>query len=51
MFYITFHKTESNIWAYDDSGNLLTTTLLATSGAPTLAELRGMTFGPNVTYI
>jgi hypothetical protein len=48
MFYITFHKKESNIWAYDDNGNLHTTTLLATpSCAPTLAELRGMTFGPN----
>src|ERR1022692_3083321 len=48
MFYITFHKKESNIWAYDHTGKLKTTSLLATpSCAPPLDELRGMTFGPN----
>jgi hypothetical protein len=48
MFYITFHKTESNIWAYDHTGKLKTTSLLATPPcAPPLDELRGMTFGPN----
>src|ERR1017187_6602835 len=48
MFYITFHKKESNIWAYDHTGKLKTTSLLATpSCAPALDELRGMTFGPH----
>ncbi len=49
MFYITFHKTESNIWAYDDSGNLKTQELLQVplSTVTKLDELRGMTFGPN----
>src|SRR5262245_31972190 len=48
VFYITFHQTISNVWVYDDSGNQLSTGLLATPAcAPTLSELRGLTFGPN----
>ena len=48
MFYITFHKTESNVWAYDHTAKLKTTKLLATPAcAPQLDELRGLTFGPN----
>jgi hypothetical protein len=48
MIFITFHKKESNIWAYDDKGNLKTKSLLATpTCAPRLDELRAMTFGPH----
>lgn len=48
MFYITFHKTIRNVCVYDDSGNQLSTGLLATPAcAPALSELRGLTFGPN----
>lgn len=48
MFYITFHKKEPNVWAYDHKGELKTTSLLAAPTSPTkLDELRGLTFGPN----
>jgi hypothetical protein len=48
MFYITFHKTTPNVWAYDDKGNLKATQLLAKPQcAPGLDELRCLTFGPN----
>jgi hypothetical protein len=48
LFYITFHKTESNVWAYDHKGNQKTTKLLGDPTSPTkLDELRGISFGPN----
>jgi len=48
MFYITFHQTESNIWAYGHKGNLKTTRLLAAPASPLkLDELRGITLGPH----
>jgi hypothetical protein len=36
MWYVTFHGVGSNynIYAYDDSGNLLTTSVLKVSSAP-----------------
>lgn len=48
MFYITFHETESNIWAYNHKGKRKTTKLLRQPTSPTtLNELRGITFGPH----
>jgi hypothetical protein len=53
MWYVTFHGVGSNynIYAYDDSGNLLTPSVLNVSSAPKnllkKAELRGMGFAPD----
>lgn len=53
MWYVTFHGVGSsyNIYAYDDSGNLLTTSVLNVSSTPKdllkKAELRGMGFAPD----
>jgi len=53
MWYVTFHGVSSsyNIYAYDDSGSLLTKTVLKTSSAPKdllqKAQLRGMGFAPD----
>jgi hypothetical protein len=48
LFYITFHKTESNVWAYDHEGNKKTTKLLGDPDSPIkLDELRGISFGPH----
>jgi hypothetical protein len=53
MWYVTFHGVGSNynIYAYDDSGNLLTTSVLKVSSAPKdllkKAELRGIGFAPD----
>jgi hypothetical protein len=53
MWYITFHSVGSNynICAYDDSGNLLTTSVLDTASVPDnslkKAELRAIGFAPD----
>src|SRR5258708_36870644 len=49
MWYVTFHGTSSdyNICAYDDSGNLITSTVLDPSSVPHKAELRAIGFAPD----
>jgi hypothetical protein len=53
MWYATFHSVDSsyNIYAYDDSGNRLTTSVLNAASAPKdllkKAELRAMGFAPD----
>jgi hypothetical protein len=49
MWYVTFHGTSSdyNVCAYDDSGNLIASTVLEVSSVPNKAELRAIGFAPD----
>ena len=54
MWYITFHGGSGgypNIFAYDDGGHLLSSSVLNLSGlADSKAELRGMGFAPDGSF-
>src|ERR1700727_586576 len=53
MLFVTYHKAVSNVYAYDDNGNLLNpdTPNVLNSVDNKLDELRGIYFTNNYSYV
>src|SRR4051812_49257998 len=50
MLFVSFHKTISNVYAFDDNGNLLSSAILD-AGGQSLDEIRGLYLGSGLLYV